>query len=105
MVRTWIKPAISTPTFFDQYGFRDTGSTTCALVKIINDIVSSLDSSDCGHVKMLMVDYSKAFDVVDHLVVLRKFNGLNLPGYINNWVNSFLTGRSQMVKNQWCALI
>lgn len=68
------------------------------MVKILNDIVFSLDSNDCNQVKMLMVDYSKAFDVVDHLVVLRKFNNLNLPGYINNWVNSFLTGRSQMVK-------
>ena len=98
LVKTWIKPVISTITFIDQYGFKDTGSTTCALVKILNDIVSSLDNNDCNQVKMLMVDYSKAFDVVDHLVVLRKFNDLNLPWYINNWVNSFLTGRSQMVK-------
>ena len=48
-------------------------------MKILNDIVSSLDNNDCNQVKMLMVDYSKAFDVVDHLVVLRKFNDLNLP--------------------------
>jgi hypothetical protein len=50
-----------------------------------------------------MVDFSKAFDTVDHVLIVKKLNSLLLPGSIKNWIISFLTGRSQMVKiNGFC---
>ena len=97
LVRKWIKPLISTHYYNDQFGFKNSGSTTCALIKIIDDIVSSLDSQNCHQVNALLLDFSKAFDVVDHLIILRKINSLTLPPYIKNWINSFLTDRSQKV--------
>ena len=53
---------------------------------------------DCEYVRCLLVDFSKAFDVVDHSVLLSKLSGLNLPHCILNWLISFLTNRSQVVK-------
>lgn len=100
IVKKWIKPIIlSDPTYLDQFGFKDTGSTTCALIKLFDYIVSSLDDRKCLHVDALLIDYSRAFDVVDHLLVLNKINSLNLPTFIKNWINSFLTDRSQRVKS------
>ena len=48
--------------------------------------------------RCLLVDSSKAFDVVDHSILLPKLSGLNLPHCFLNWLISFLTNRSQVVK-------
>jgi len=45
-----------------------------------------------------MIDFSRAFDVVDHPVLLTKLSQLDLPQCIRNWIVSFLVGRSQSVK-------
>jgi len=53
---------------------------------------------DCEYVRCLLVDFSKAFDVVDHSVLLSKLSGLNVPHCILNWLISFLTNCSEVVK-------
>jgi len=45
-----------------------------------------------------MIDFSRAFDVVDHPVLLTKLSQLDLSQCIRNWIVSFLVGRSQSVK-------
>lgn len=45
-----------------------------------------------------MVDFSKAFDTVDHIVLVQKLQSLGLPSSIFNWIVSFLTGRTQYCK-------
>ena len=42
--------------------------------------------------------FAKAFDTVDHVIVLRKMNVLDIPASIKNWLIDFLTGRSQITK-------
>jgi hypothetical protein len=49
-----------------------------------------------------LVDFSKAFDTVDHVLVVRKLNDLGFPGSIVNWVISYLTDRFQLVKIDEC---
>jgi hypothetical protein len=45
------------------------------------------------------VDFSKAFDVVDHVVLIEKLAKLGgLPSFVHNWLISFLTGRSHTTK-------
>jgi hypothetical protein len=51
-----------------------------------------------NYVRCLMIDFAKAFDTVDHAIVLRKVNGLKMPASIKNWIIDFLTGRSQITK-------
>jgi len=45
-----------------------------------------------------MIDFSRAFDVVDHPVLLAKLSQLDLPECIQNRIVSFLVGRCQSVK-------
>jgi ribonucleases P/MRP protein subunit RPP40 len=49
-------------------------------------------------VRCLLVDFSKAFDRVDHVVLVQKLSKLELPEYIFNWPISSLTGRSHTTR-------
>ena len=80
----------------DQFGFRPTGSTTAALIDITNLIYSKFNEGS-DYVHCLLIDYSRAFDTVDHSILLR---ALNLPLKIYNWIADFLTGRFQCVELQ-----
>jgi len=46
----------------------------------------------------LRIDFTKAFDVVDHDILAPKRCGLDIPPMILGWVFSFLSGRTQQVK-------
>ena len=51
-----------------------------------------------SHVRCLLIDFSKAFDVVDHKVIVNIISKLNLPKFVLNWIISFLSGRSHTKK-------
>ena len=51
-----------------------------------------------NYVMCLMIDFSKAFDTVDHVLLLNKLVQLDLPTHTINWICSFLSGRSQQCK-------
>jgi len=96
VVSNWLLPAIPIEDLQDQFGFRPTGSTTSALVSILHHVTEMLERT--AFVRCLLVDFSKAFDVVDHTVLLAKLCQLSLPDRALNWIISFLTYRSQVVK-------
>ena len=48
--------------------------------------------------EFFLLDFAKAFDLIDHNILLRKLIYLNLPETILNWIKSFLTERRQRVK-------
>ena len=52
-----------------------------------------------SYVRCLMIDFSKAFDVVRHDVLGVKLAQLKLPPSILQWIISFLNGRTQQVKH------
>jgi hypothetical protein len=45
----------------------------------------------------LLIDFTRAFDVVDRTILLRKVHSLNLPHCVKCWIASFLSNRSQRV--------
>jgi len=92
LVRKWLLPAIPTDMLADQFGFRPSGSTQCALTNMIHHVTTMLEN--CDFVRCLMIDFSRAFDVVDHPVLLAKLSQLDLPECIQNWIVSFLIGCS-----------
>ena len=51
-----------------------------------------------SYVRCLCIDFSKAFDVVDHNILSEELTRLSLPVSIYNWLLSFLSNRSQHVK-------
>ena len=97
LVRTFIKPALPPFELNDQYAYKNTGSTTCAIIKLLDFITSSFENGS-EYVRCLFVDFSKAFDTVDHVILIDKLDKLDIPQNIRNWIVRFLTGRSQVVK-------
>ena len=43
----------------------------------------------CGYVRALLIDSTKAFDIVDDAVLMSELDKLQLPGHIYNWIGSF----------------
>ena len=71
-----------------QYGFRKGRSTTSLLLKSINDHITCLDN-ECD-VDAIYLDFAKAFDSVDHALLLQKLPWYNLQPNIICWISNFL---------------
>ena len=80
-----------------QSGFRPGHSTATALLKVTDDIFSSIDSSEISF--LILLDYSKAFDTVNHKLLLTKLKSMGFHGTTLNWIGSYLAGRVQKVKS------
>ena len=78
-----------------QFGFRQKYSTTHALINLTESIRQTLDegSFDCG----IFVDLQKAFDSVDHKILLHKLEFYGIRGVCNDWIKSYLSDRKQFV--------
>ena len=81
VVKQFIYPALLTPppslVFDDQFAFRPTGSTTAAVIAILQIVTTLL--SDHPYVIVISLDFSKAFDTVRHATLLQKFTQLDIP--------------------------
>jgi hypothetical protein len=90
-----------------QYGFRKGRSTQDAVAKLVNFITAKLDGK--LDVSALYVDVSKAFDSIDHDILLRKLCAYGFRGLAGTWFTSYLSARMQYVeyngvKSSLCAL-
>ena len=97
VVNRWLRPALTAVNLIDQFAFKQTGSTECALIKLFDTVTSAFERGN-KYVKAFLVDFSKAFDTVDHAIIIRKLNHLDMPPSIKQWIFSFLYNRAQIVK-------
>ena len=83
-----------------QHGFTEGRSTTSAFSFVSQNWYNATDSSKDGRsgVHALFLDFRKAFDVVDHGILLWKLAELNVNKSFWLWIKRFLEGRSQQVR-------
>lgn len=79
----------------EQHGFLPKKSTASNLIGFVNDIAEALDSGEEVHA--VYTDFSKAFDLIDHILLLKKISAMGIHGSLLRWCESYLLGRSQLV--------
>ena len=83
-------------TFYaNQYGFRHRHSTLHAVTKLVTDIVKNNDNKEST--LSIFLDLSKAFDTIDHDILLAKLEFYGIRGIALDWFESYLFNRKQYV--------
>ena len=78
-----------------QHGFRQKRSCETQLITTLNDFSNTLNAR--GQTDAILLDFSKAFDKVDHLGLLIKLENYGISDSLLEWTKSFLIGRTQRV--------
>ena len=81
--------------FAYQFGFQKGKSTHMALITLVDKITEALDKGD--YVIGVFLDFSKAFDTVDHSILLEKMFTYGIRDVALQWFKDYLTGRVQFV--------
>jgi len=81
--------------FEKQFGFRSKHSTDHAILSIVDKIQKAIEERNysCG----IFRDFSKAFDTVNHKILLGNLEHYDIRGIANDWLKSYLTDRQQVV--------
>ena len=95
-VRGWMLDLMFDKMDSSQYGGLKGLSTTHALVDMVHNWLLAAEERKVSHVVLL--DYRKAFDHVDHSVLISKCKSFDLPNFIIRWLCAFLSNRSQRVR-------
>ena len=77
-----------------QSGFRSLHSTVSALLDMTNDWCFNIDRGMVNGV--LFLDLKKAFDTVDHKILLKKLEFYGFEGITLHWFQSYLADRQQV---------
>ena len=100
IIRRYLYPVLVHPEFKqlyqDQFAFRPTGSTTAALINLLQKITVLLEKHEFVH--LIGLDFSKAFDSVRHSSLINKITQLPIPNNIHNWLVEYLDSRSHCTK-------
>src|SRR5215469_12947928 len=82
--------------FEGQHGFRPGYSCESQVITVCQDIADSLDNGD--RIDAIIVDFSKAFDLVPHGRLLTKIANSGVDPKVVVWIREFLLGRTQRVR-------
>ena len=78
-----------------QHGFRKHHSCESQLLLTVNDLTKSLNEG--SQIDSILLDFSKAFDKVDHSKLCSKFDHYEVRGKSLSWIKDYLQGRTQTV--------
>ena len=81
--------------FENQFGFRKLHSSYMALMVLTDKLIRSLENGE--FVIGVYLEFSKAFDTVDHEILLSKLSHYGIRGNCLNWFQSYLSNRKQFV--------
>ncbi len=75
----------------NQHGFIRNRSTATALIQLVESIIDKLEQ---GHIATtVLLDFSKAFDCLDHKLIIKKLQNLGINGKELQWFDSYLSNR------------
>lgn len=80
----------------EQHGFVKSKSTTTNLAVFTNSVLRDMDKG--GQVDVIYTDFEKAFDRVDHTILLNKIETLGICGNLLRWTESYIKNRNQAVR-------
>ena len=83
-----------------QYGFRNKMCTTHALINLVEEISSSIDAKKFSI--GVFIDLKKAFDTVNHALLIDKLEFYGVRGPAKMWLKSYLQDRKQFVQIDDC---
>ena len=93
MVYTYLQNNRLLSTF--QSGFRPLHSTTTCLTDVTNTVLHNIDKGELTG--MVFLDLTKAFDTLDHTLMLDKLSTLGFNQSSVQWFNAYLTDRTQSI--------
>ena len=92
VVESCVKPAV-----LNQLGTNPNSSTTQALISMLHTWNKDTDGNG-STVRVVMFDFKKAFDLIDHRILAEKLLLYEISTGILHWITDFLTNRKQRVK-------
>ena len=79
----------------EQSGFREGHSCVTAMLNITDHLFSAIDSGLCS--VLVLLDYSKAFDTIEHHILIQILKFIGFEASAVNFINHYLSGRQQRV--------
>ena len=74
-------------------------STTAALTFVLHHVTRLLEDNLYVRCRPIFIDYSHAFDTINHEILICKLMYVAIPPNVVKWIVSFLSGRTQVVSS------
>ena len=81
-----------------RYGFRAKHSTIHHIIHLLNHCAEATNKHNPEFTMVVLFDLSKAFDVINHNILLHKLNKCGIRGIAKDWFESYLSNRTQFVE-------
>ena len=85
-----------------QYGFRPKHSTIHPIIHLLNNCAQANNNNPRKFTLSIFCDLSKAFDVINHNILIRKLEHYGIRGKAKTWIANYLANRSQYVQFENC---
>ena len=97
VVEQYVKPAVLEKVDAGQFGTIPGSSTTEALISMTHAWYKATDGNGAT-VRAVLFDFKKAFDLIDHGILVQKLCLFSIPEGVILWITDFLSCRKQRVK-------